>query len=483
MIAKLAVRNLVLNSRRSIFMGFLILIGVMAAILGNSFFESAGNGLRRTFSECFTGDCYVSPRGDEPISLFGSDTPIIGSYAPIPVLPFHDRILEVIKRQGGVALTASQISGYALLEYEGARSPIMLFGVDGDEYFKVFPSISITSGRTFGNGAPGMMISKRMAAELERSVGHAVAPGDRIRLSVFWDRGFTIREVPLTGTFEYPAANTVLDRIAYVDADTLRALNGMVRGDAASSQLPEGSTRYLSGDLENVFDTNATAEPAESGVRLQDVEHALTEPRTGDTRLPVQAGSWNFILIRLNPGAAARSFRLDLEKQLAHEDLQARVGDWQAAGGSGAALAGSLRSAFNGGLALVAVVIGLILANSFVIWVNQRTSEIATMRALGASRGFILSLFFAEAAILSMVSGAAGVAVGSAVVVWLGRTGVHIDNRILTLVFGGTTLRPMLTWRTVTGGFLGALAVGLLALLLPLRLALRLRPARVMELE
>jgi putative ABC transport system permease protein len=480
MIIRLAARNLVLNGRRSVLMGFLVFIGVLAALLGNSLFSSAGKGLRRTFSECFTGDLYIAPPADAPVSLFGSDTPIIGSYAPIPVLPFHDRILEEIEKLEGVASTASQVSGYALFEFEGTRNAVMLFGVDGDEYFSMFPSITLTSGRRITD-APGAMISRKIAAELERTTGRPVSIGKTVRLSVFWDRGFTIREVPIVGIFGYQVENSALDRIAYVDADTLRALNGMVRGDASESPLPEGATEYLSGNLEEMFGASGITESSGEGIRLQDVELALTEPQGGLDDVQRGAGSWNFILLRLRPGVDAGSLKAVIERKLIAEGLQASVGDWRAAGGSGASLASSLSVAFNAGLALVAILVVLILANSFVIWITQRTAEIATMRALGASRGFVLSLLLAEAAILCAVSGAAGVALGSAIVTWLGRRGVDTGNRILALVFGGAKLRPVLTWGMVVTCLLGSMVVGVLALLLPIRLALRLHPARAME--
>ena len=87
----------------------------------------------------------MSPNGDQPLSLFGVDTPVIGSYTPISALPRHDTILEVLEEQSGVALTVSQISGYALLEAWGTRNPIVLFGINGDEYFQL-----AGSGYSFG---------------------------------------------------------------------------------------------------------------------------------------------------------------------------------------------------------------------------------------------------------------------------------------------------------------------------------------------
>jgi putative ABC transport system permease protein len=480
MIIRLAIRNLLLNGRRSMLMGLLIFVGVLAALFGNALFASAGSGLKKTFIECFTGDLYIAPPSDALVSLFGPDTPIIGSYAPIPVLPFHDRIRDLIGRLDGIASTASQISGYALLEVGASRNPVMLFGVSGEEYFRMFPSITITEGVGISS-EPGAMLSGKMAADLERSVGHPVNVGDVVRLSTFEDRGFTIRQVPIVGFFTYPVDNTALDRIAYVDAATLRALNGMVRGDAPASSLPEGATDYLSGNLDDLFDAPGITGQSGEGISVLDVERSLSEPPAAGEVVPYGGGSWSFILIRLKPGAKAGSLKTVIERRLAAEGLSASVGDWMAAGGSGASLASSLRWVFNGGLALATILVVLILANSFVIWIAQRTTEIATMRALGASRAFVLALLFTEAAILGAAWGGAGVAVGSSIVLWLGQRGIVLANRILVLVFGGATLQPVLTPGMVVAYLLGSAGIGVLALLVPIRLALRLDPARAME--
>jgi ABC-type antimicrobial peptide transport system permease subunit len=257
----------------------------------------------------------------------------------------------------------------------------------------------------------------------------------------------------------------------------------MVRGKVDLRELPPETTNFLQGDLTGIFDSSTTAKTADLGVRVSDVERALSD--TGTTRAGASAdtGSWNFLLIKLKPGVDRRVFQRNLEDRFRLLGLEARVGDWKAAAGSGAALAGSLSVAFNIGLVLLGVVIVLILANIFYTWVIERTAEIATMRALGASKGLVVSLFFTESTILSIVSAAFGVLVCSALVFWMGRRGFTTDNRILMLVFGGTKLRPLLTSRSVVGGFLGAIAVGATAILLPLRLALKVALVKAMDAE
>ena len=482
-VISLSIRNLLRNGRRSLLIGLLIVACVVIALVGNSFFESSSAGLKRTFIDCFTGDLFISPRTERPLSLFGEDTPIIGSYVPIAALPRQDEILQIVKPEPAVASVTAQVSGYALMEAEGSRNPVVLFGVDGGDYFQAFSSVRLVKGSFLRTANPGIMIADRKVREIGKATSHELSLGDPVQLTVFTSHGFSIREVPLSGTFEFPTSNTAMDRIAYVDANTLRALNGMIQGGAEALKLPAETQRYLDEDLGSIFNSEAGVAKGDSGIRLTDVEGLLGRSKAQQGAVAPDRASWNFLLIRLKPGTDAQAVKRDLEDRLRSHGLEARVGDWRAAAGSGSALAGSLSFAFNVGLGILALVIVLILANSFATMVAERTSEIATMRAMGARKGFVRALFFGEATILSAIAGAAGAIVGALLIAYMHRRGFSTGNRILAMVFGGNMLRPLLTPRTILGSLLGAVVTGGVASLFAVRLALRITPARAMESE
>ena len=123
------------------------------------------------------------------------------------------------------------------------------------------------------------------------------------------------------------------------------------------------------------------------------------------------------------------------------------------------------QSALNGlflGLGAVALLVGGIgIANIMIISVLERRSEIGLRRALGGSRGQIRAQFFTEALILSLLGGAAGVALGTLATV------VYADAKTWAVVV------PTLAW---AGGLGAALAVGAIAGLLPAIRASRLSP-------
>jgi putative ABC transport system permease protein len=118
------------------------------------------------------------------------------------------------------------------------------------------------------------------------------------------------------------------------------------------------------------------------------------------------------------------------------------------------------------GLGAVALLVGGIgVANIMVISVLERRSEIGLRRALGATRGQIRAQFLAEAILLSLVGGAAGVAIGA------------VSTAIYTHSHGQAVVIPAQAW---AGGLAATVIIGALAGLLPAIRAARLSPTQAL---
>ena len=127
------------------------------------------------------------------------------------------------------------------------------------------------------------------------------------------------------------------------------------------------------------------------------------------------------------------------------------------------------KSAFNGlflGLGAIALLVGAVgVANIMVISVLERRSEIGLRRALGATKGHIRIQFLAEATLLALAGGAAGVAAGAAA------TAIYATANHWAIVI------PATAW---AGGLAATLLIGVIAGLMPAIRAARMSPTRAL---
>jgi putative ABC transport system permease protein len=127
------------------------------------------------------------------------------------------------------------------------------------------------------------------------------------------------------------------------------------------------------------------------------------------------------------------------------------------------------QGAFNGlflGLGAVALLVGAVgVANIMIISVLERRSEIGLRRALGATKGHIRVQFLAEAVLLAVIGGVAGVGAGALC------TAVYASSKHELVVV------PALAW---AGGIGAAVLIGAVAGLWPALRAARMSPTQAL---
>ena len=495
MLLRIAVRNLIRRGRKNAVVAILIAVGICAFFTGNAVLESSIGGIQKTFSDNFTADLSICQASEQSFSLFGPDIPVISGYESDPVILNAADVGERITRAPGVAGMAYVLTSPVLLEAGGARDGALGLGVIGNEYFSLFRGPRFISGAPPAPGASGWaVITEEWANKIAAAQGRQPVPGDRIQLSFFRNQTFSIREATIAGIIRYEPSNDALKNVVIMDGRILRALCGYLQ--VSGTESPAASTgssgsSATSGNIDSLFSGGPSTTPAagtpqsSSPVSINELQKLMSEASRAGARedvLPLgHDGAWHFILVRAAPGADKGRLGDSIRHLLHQAGFTVQVRNWRGTAGAVALYVYFMQIVLDIGLLMLGGIVLILTINSLVMSVFERVSEIGTMRAIGAQRGFIRGIFVVETGALTLVAGAAGVLLGSAVVLLLNRIPLHFNNQILILLFGGTSLQPAVSGMNVTVSLAASIVLGAFAWIYPVRLALRIQPVRAIH--
>src|SRR5574344_1832050 len=121
----LAFKNCI-SRKSSLVIILFIAFAVSLLVVTNAVFDSTEHGVQETFVASCTGDFAVFPVAQTPLSVFGDETPVTGALTEVPrVVPFED-IMAAVSAVPGVRVCVPQVSGRALMEKDGVRTPVAL---------------------------------------------------------------------------------------------------------------------------------------------------------------------------------------------------------------------------------------------------------------------------------------------------------------------------------------------------------------------
>lgn len=264
------------------------------------------------------------------------------------------------------------------------------------------------------------------------------------------------------------------------DVDAIKARAGIetVNADSASAEdaLFGGDTEVVAEVENQVFDDLLGNELA--GLRRK-AEEASSRPFT---QAELEEGPIVNAAVFLKNredlvGAAAA-----LTASLHAKGVEVQALTWEEARGdavSGVSI--GITVIFYGVVFIVFLVALGVIINSLLMSTTERTREIGTMRAIGATRGFVVRMFTIEALVTSMIFGGFGVALGALTVVIIGESGLAATSEIQYFIFGGAKLYPTLDLSHVLNALIVVGAVATVACFIPALIASRIAPVTAMQ--
>ncbi len=480
---KIVYRNLKEHKVKSLIIGIIIAFGMYILIVGNSIIDTVTAGISKNFVEYNTGHIAVFPSSLEEPSLVGGGPPMMENKV-VPIIRDYPAVVETVSSNSKVTSLSPQINGMATMQFgEEGSGFAQLLAVDPELYVKFFPdNIVLVEGRFLSPGDEGIVLSVNAVEMLEDSSGETVDVGDQVILTgATLTSGMKIREVPVVGIYDVTVASQLMT--SYLDAENMRALNGMTR----ITDLEAVLTKDEQGGLGNVNedslfgddDSFIVEDAASTG--FEGSLSAFGDSSERELYNAVNPDAWHYLLIRLEDESQIRKAVRELNDEFAARELDVTAYPWIDAAGQVAEMTSALRLVFNVIIIIIAVVAVIIIMNTLVISVTERIGEIGTMRAIGAQKSFVRRMIILETVVISLFFGGIGILLGSLTIGIVGAVKIETQNLILQMLAGGPLIKPIISAGSIAVSLIGMLAAGVIASFYPAQLALRIEPRQAMD--
>ncbi|TFG60598.1 MAG: ABC transporter permease [Spirochaetales bacterium] len=487
---KISYRNLREHKTKTLIVGLIIAFGVFILVIGNSLLDTASKGVRKSYTENYTGDIILTSVKQKSPGLFISDRGM-SIDEPVPVIRNYPELLKIVESDPSVRQVTPLLSGFATAQIgESGSAFLQLWGVDPELYNLMFPgNMELIQGDFLKPGQNGIVISQNTIESIEESSGKTPGVGDTMLISSMNAvSGTKIREVTIRGVYSFINSSPQLQLISFVDPGTMRVLNGMTQVQDIKASLTKEEQSILGAvNEDDLFSSDSdlltTIEPAaaQTPVAEDALLSILGDTSARDVYNEIDPNSWQFLLVKVDKGAAADRVIRQMNDLFQKDGVEVKAFNWLEGAGGMAQITFTFKTIFNILILLVAVVSIIIIMNTLVISVTERIGEIGTMRAIGAQRSFVRRMILLETSMISVVFGLIGIVAGSIAVSVLGAIGLKAGNMFLQVLFGGPVLRPGISPASIVLSIAVVVAVGIISSLYPVSVALRIQPVKAMN--
>lgn len=495
---RMALRNLREHKRKTTIIGLFIALGVCIIELGNGFIEATSRGMERDFRANYTGDVVIS----DPIpdgcmmDLFGvTSLQSITEVPSIPAMADREKIEEVLKETKGIKKQTKLISTQVLLmnndyadfqmeDQNIINAPVaFLFAGEPDTYFNMFPGQKIVEGRRPAPGTNEILVDERLKQKYKDFFKEDLVLNQTV-LVAGASIGNTLRDGVISGFFRQENEDTCMFTMIYTDPTFARNFAELTYGNTFAQELPEEIDTSLSAfseeDLfgDDIFSFDDDIDLTVSGTNFDEI---LGDTSLRDELNKTDDGAWHFIQLKLDNPSKMKEFVISLQKTFDDQGIKAHVYDWKSASGTFTSSVEGINLLFVALVVILAVVVFIIIMNTMLISVLERTGEIGTMRALGSNKNFVRKLFLTESVVITLFSALAGSVLALILMTIFNSIGIRISNDIVKMILGGAAVNLIPTFASFFRTILIVTIGSVLANIYPVSMALKITPLKALS--
>jgi putative ABC transport system permease protein len=462
---KIALGSLLKRKKRVIGIGLLVMFGTILIVFGQEFALTASKLSKQAIIDNLTGDFIVySARTKEKPGPYTFSNPLTNMENADKVKLFLSEYDEIEE----YTAFAQAISVISVESGTRMELPFIYSAVEPETYLDFFKNLEITEGSFFGKELGtiegGIIISEAQNDRYEERYGVRFMVGDPITLyGIAGGGAVNAVKSQVVGIFNPLKYENSFNYINFMDIETYSSLYNFT--GVKEGSLPEELTEtLLSEDEDEIFDL-----AFEEDFGVIDVE----------TLEATEVSGYTMISVHLKEGVDTVQFIERLKAE--GKEYGVKFAPWDEASGGLARLSGALQGFIYAATALIFIIVALILMNTLIINIMERTGEIGTIRAIGAKRGFVTLMFLSETLVLNVIAGIIGIVISAVLILIAGRVGIALPGPVSQFLIGGGRLYPMLNIATVGQALLIIVVITILATLYPLRVANKVTPLKAMS--
>lgn len=400
-LARLACRNLLRQRSRTLLLGGLVLFSSLVIVYFSQFLAGVQLNYSRNLAALATGDVYFASRVTREIdrSIFDRE---------YRYFRFDAALQSELARLPGVQAATVRLEFDTKVATDIDSLPFRAMAFDPRADAALARNFRLVEGRLFQPGAYEIVVPVEFARR------NQIRVGDSIRLvAKALNKKINLIDYRVTGLFSAISLPAWFDNYVYIDLAAARVL----------VDDPAGATRV-----------NLALQPGADAEATRAALDALLQRR-----------------------AAAQ------QQQPAEErDPELQALHWHDGAEVFEELVGAMQLSYAIVIAIVTVMVGASLAFTTMLNIVERTRELATLAALGATPGRIRALLVGESLVLGLAASLAGTALAALLFAVTARVGIPITSKELGGFLGASRFHPAFD----AGGFVAGLAVPLLVALL-----------------
>jgi len=460
---KLSLKNIISRKSSFVIVAF-IQTAIMLLFITNTIFDRTDNGIKENYIKSLTGDVVIRPVNEPALSLFGDESPFTGSLSTIPFLEQSDDLKGVLSSNEAIKQFQLQYTVQAVSDLRTGRFPVTIFGVEPQDYFNMFKSLTVTQGSVPAKGEKGALVNTFFAEK------YGVKLGDVIQVIIAKGINSKIRKLPVKAIYSYPSKSLAYESLLLCDIDTAQDLC-----DAQVVTQEQEISKEQQALLDD-FDMDSFFEEADAG------DSGLFEAfDSTEAYEEAAANEGNFAVCMLQENQKPSKTIKALNKVFKKNGWKIEAVNWRSGAGNTTLYISVLRIILNIGILVILFTGFIIVNNTLIINVLDRFKEIGTMRAIGAKRRFISLQFMTENMLLAVFSGVMGIILGIVFSKIINNAAIPLTNSFIRQLLGSSTLITKITLKNIIYSLSVSFLIGAVSWIYPVITALNINPVEAMR--